>query len=89
MDITNPGGTCITLDYATDGKLKWNSMGDVYDVSVIGEDKVEWDISLEKTVQNLLVYFPKDEEKIRNYVEVCKKIHAGTSFMFLTKILLN
>jgi all-trans-retinol 13,14-reductase len=89
MDLNNPGGTCITLDYITDGKLKWNSMGDVYDVSVIGEDKVEWDVSLEKTVKNLLVHFPKDEEKIRNYIEVCKKIHAGTNYMFLTKILPN
>eukprot|EP01080_Neovahlkampfia_damariscottae_P012631 gene12631-6535_t len=87
MDLKNPGGTCATLEYITNGDLKWNSQGDVYDVSVIENDKIEWDISIEKTIKNLLVHFPNDEKKIRKYIQLCKEIHAGTSYMFLSKIL--
>jgi all-trans-retinol 13,14-reductase len=64
-------------------------MGEIYDVSIIADKKMEWNKELEKTIQNLVKSFPKDEEKIRNYFKLTRKVSDGCGLFFATKILPN
>ena len=82
MDNENPNSTLATLWYLTDEKLQWETMGDVYDISIINGDKVEWNRDLEITIQNLLKHFPKDEEKIRKYFKLVTE-GKNTNIKFL------
>ena len=82
MDNENPNSTLATLWYLTDEKLQWATMGDVYDISIINGDKVEWNRDLEITIQNLLKHFPKDEEKIRKYFKLVTE-GKNTNIKFL------
>ena len=82
MDNEKPNSTLATLWYLTDEKLQWATMGDVYDISIINGDKVEWNRDLEITIQNLLKHFPKDEEKIRKYFKLVTE-GKNTNIKFL------
>eukprot|EP01080_Neovahlkampfia_damariscottae_P006221 gene6221-10227_t len=77
------------LDHITDYELKWESMGESYDVSIIEGVKMEWKQQLEETIKNLVEIFPKEEEKIRKYFQLTKKVSDGCGIFFATKILPN
>eukprot|EP01080_Neovahlkampfia_damariscottae_P003097 gene3097-5267_t len=86
MNPKDPNSTFITLWHLTDGKLKWESMGDVYDISVIAGDKTEWNQDLEITIKNLVKLFPKEEEKIRKYFKITNEVYNFSTLHFLYKI---
>ncbi len=72
------------FDYLSDGKLKWADMGDVYDQAVIAGDVYNFRSGYENQVKQLVEYFPEEEQAIRNYYKLLKKI-SGNSIMFFSE----
>lgn len=86
MDHTKPSSSLKVLNSISNNQLKWESMGDIYDISIIEGDKVEWKRDNSKTIEYLNEKFPDEKEKIKKYFELVKEVSSATSIMFLWKI---
>jgi len=72
------------FDYISDGKLKWTDMGDVYDQAIIDGDIYNFRSGYKNQLNQLIEYFPLEEEGIRAYFKLVKKI-SGSSIMFFSE----
>jgi len=70
------------FDYLSDSKLKWSDMGDVYDQVVIGNSVYNFRSGYENQLNQLIGYFPKEENGIREYFKLLKKISARSVMFF-------
>ena len=80
----NEGNNLRTLfDFVTNGRLKWQSMGPVYDVVHIGDKYYEFKAGKEAFRQQMKAYFPNDAEAIDVYLELIEKSNkSGSAFFF-------
>ncbi|MDQ3047804.1 MAG: NAD(P)/FAD-dependent oxidoreductase [Bacteroidota bacterium] len=72
------------FDYVTDNKLKWTSMGDVYDQAIIEGDVYNFLAGRKEQVEQMIRYFPEEEKGIRDYYELISKV-GGLSLMFFAE----
>ncbi len=71
------------FNFLTDGKLEWESMGEIYDVIYIGDKKYEFKAGKENFRKQLISYFPKEEKAINDYLTLIEKANKrGTAFFF-------
>lgn len=73
-----------TFDYITDGKLKWASMGHVYDQAIIEGDVYNFPSGSENMINQMIEYFPEEETAIRKYYALIKKV-GKYSMMFFSE----
>jgi len=73
------------FDFITDEKIEWESMGDVYDVVHIGEDRFEFKAGKEAFRSQMCSYFPTEGKAIDAYLELIDKVSATASGFFLEK----
>src|SRR4030095_6158723 len=70
------------FDYLSEGKLKWADMGDVYDQAIIEGDVYNFRSGYENQVNQLIEYFPEEENGIRAYFKLLKKVSANSVMFF-------
>jgi len=70
------------FDYLSEGKLKWADMGDVYDQAIIDGDVYNFRSGYENQVKQLIEYFPEEENGIRAYFKLLKKVSANSVMFF-------
>ncbi|WP_303316722.1 NAD(P)/FAD-dependent oxidoreductase [Flavivirga abyssicola] len=74
------------FNFITDNKLKWEFMGDVYDVVYVGDKKYEFRAGKENFRKQLIEYFPKEEQVINNYISLIEKANKRGSLFFFEKV---
>ena len=75
------------LDLITDGSLKWESMGEVYDRIVVGDEHYDLPAGRENLQRQLIEYFPDEAEAIRAYFCLLREAAAASGPYFLSKVL--
>ncbi len=71
-----------SFDYISDGKLKWNDMGDVYDQAIIEGDTYNFLKGRENQINQMIAYFPEEEKAIRIYYDLIKEIGRNYTMFF-------
>jgi len=74
------------FNFITDGKLKWESMGKVYDVVHVGEKKYEFRAGKENFRKQFITYFPKEEHVINKYISLIEKANKRGAAFFFEKV---
>ncbi len=72
------------FDYVTDSKLKWAGMGDVYDQTIIDGDVYNFKAGRVEQLEQMIAYFPEEEQGIRTYYKLLAKV-GGLSLMFFAE----
>jgi len=73
------------FNFLTDGKLEWESMGEIYDVANINEKEYVFKAGLENFRKQLISYFPKEENAINKYLELIKKSNKSAQAFYFEK----
>ena len=74
------------FNFLTDGKLEWESMGEVYDVVYIGKKKYEFKAGKENFRKQFITYFPKEEDAINKYLSLIEKANKRGKAFFFEKV---
>ena len=74
------------FDFLTDGKLEWESMGDVYDVANIDGREYKFKAGKENFRKQLIDYFPKEENAIDTYLKLIENANKRGSAFFFEKV---
>ncbi|AUP79574.1 phytoene desaturase family protein [Flavivirga eckloniae] len=74
------------FNYITDGKLKWEFMGAIYDVVYVGDKKYEFRAGKENFRKQLIKYFPEEEQTINNYISLIEKANKRGKIFFFEKV---
>jgi all-trans-retinol 13,14-reductase len=75
-----------SIDYVTQGKLKWAKMPDVHEICTFGDDVYQWYSSPEKNIEWVERQFP-GEGDVRAYYDLEEKIQSWAVPWVLTKVL--
>lgn len=73
------------FDYITDGELKWEDMGDVYDRIVIGDQHFDFVKGVKNFKKQLIDYFPEEEKAINSYVDLVFKVVKTSKNYYISK----
>ena len=71
-----------TFDYITNGKLKWTDMGDVYDQAIIEGTTYNFKKGRAHQINQMIEYFPEEEEAIRQYYALTQKVGVNNTTFF-------
>ncbi len=71
----------------SDGALKWEDMGDVYDRIIFGDDEYKFVKGLGEFSDKLKEYFPGEENAIDEYIRMVKEATKATRSFFTEKAL--
>ncbi len=74
------------FDFLTDGKLKWESIGEIYDVANIGGSEYLFKAGKENFREQFVGYFPKEADAIDTYLKLIEKANKRGSAFFFEKI---
>ena len=74
------------FDFLTDGKLEWESMGEIYDVANIGGSEYVFKAGKENFRKQLISYFPQEAKAIETYLKLIEKSNKRGSAFFFEKI---
>lgn len=74
------------LNFLTNRKLKWESMGNVYDKVLFGKDEYSFIKGKENQKQHLMEYFPNDKEAIDKYFQLIDDAARSSNFFFIQKV---
>jgi all-trans-retinol 13,14-reductase len=72
------------FDYVSDGKLKWNGMGEVYDQAIFEGDVYNFKAGREEQIKQMIEYFPQEEKALRDYYKLVSKV-GSLSLMFFAE----
>ena len=75
------------LALITDGSLKWEPMGEVYDRILIGDDHYDLPAGRKNLKAQLIEYFPDEAEAIDAYFGLLREAAAASGSYFLAKLL--
>lgn len=75
--------------YITNGKMKWEEMGPVYDKMFFGKDQYNFVAGTEEFKSTMKAYFPDEEAAIDAYVDLIYNTQKKQRFFFAEKILPN
>ena len=70
------------FDCVTEGRLKWNDMGTVYDKSIIAGKEFQFVCGKENQIKQLIAYFPKQENAIHEYFKAIDEVAKATPMFF-------
>ena len=84
-NVSESGSLRKLFDFITDSKLKWSSMGEVYDVIHIAGKIYEFKSGSENFKDQLLKYFPKEEKAISLYLKLIAKSNKRANAFFFEK----
>lgn len=79
----------VIFDYLTDNKLKWESMGSVYDKVIIGDEEFSFDAGKENLKESLCNQFPNEKKAIDDYFKLLKGAEKVSRLYFSQKIFPN
>ena len=75
------------FDYISDGRMEWEDMGEVYDRIIIGEKKYDFKRGTENFIEQMVKYFPNEEDAIRKYVDLVFKATKASRNFYINKAL--
>ncbi|MES2565617.1 MAG: NAD(P)/FAD-dependent oxidoreductase [Bacteroidota bacterium] len=78
-----------SFDYITNGKLKWDDVGEIYDQAIIEGETYNFKKGLKNQVNQITSYFPTDEKAIRAYFDLVVKVSGHASLFFCEKTMPN
>jgi all-trans-retinol 13,14-reductase len=84
-NVSKSGSLRKLFDFITDSKLKWDSIGDVYDVIHIDDQIYEFKSGEENFKKHLLTYFPDEENTITLYLTLIHNSNKRANSFFLEK----
>ena len=70
------------FDYLSDGKLKWADMGEIYDQTIIEGSTYNFKKGRENQINQMIEYFPEEENAIRKYYQLVEKIGSNYTTFF-------
>lgn len=73
------------FDFLSDHKLKWEPMGEVYDLVYFGNEKYEFKAGKAHFRTQLLSYFPDDNIAIDHYLQLIEKLNKAANHFFIEK----
>jgi all-trans-retinol 13,14-reductase len=71
-----------TFEYLTGNQLQWESMGEVYEKIIFGNEIFHYVAGLEKQKQNLINYFPKEKKAIEKYYDLLISFQGKVAMYF-------
>jgi len=74
------------FNFLTDGKLRWESMGEVYDVVYIDKKRYEFKAGKEQFREQFIKYFPEDKQAINDYLNLIEKANKRGAAFFFEKV---
>ncbi len=74
------------FDFLTDGKLQWESMGDVYDVANIEGSEYVFKARKENFRKQMTAYFPSEEKVINTYLKLIETANKRGSAFYFEKV---
>lgn len=74
------------FDFLTDGKLEWESMGEIYDVANIDGTEYIFKAGKENFRKQLFSYFPNEANAIDSYLELIEKANKRGSAFYFEKV---
>lgn len=74
------------FDFLTDGKLVWESMGEIYDVANIDGKEYLFKAGKENFKKQMISYFPEEEKTIKKYLKLIAKTNKRASAFFFEKV---
>ncbi len=77
----------LLFDYITNGQLKWQDMGDVYDRIVIGNKTYDLVKGVENFKNKMFEYFPKEEKAIKKYIDLVFEANKKSRNFYMDKAL--
>jgi all-trans-retinol 13,14-reductase len=84
-NVSESGSLRKLFDFITDSKLKWDPIGDVYDVIHIDEQIYEFRSGEENFKSQLLTYFPEEEDAISLYLKLIHNSNKRANYFFIEK----
>ncbi|WP_034059955.1 phytoene desaturase family protein [Lacinutrix jangbogonensis] len=73
------------FDYVSDGNLKWEDMGDVYDRIIIGDKHYDFVKGVKNFKEKMISYFPEEEQAIEAYVNMVFKAVKTSKNYYISK----
>jgi all-trans-retinol 13,14-reductase len=85
-EVQNPDSMLRhTFDQITDGQLKWASMPDVYDRTIIGDRTYDFVSGTERFRARMKDYFPEDSAAIDQYIAAVQSVQKTVNSYFMEK----
>ncbi len=75
------------FDYITNGQLQWADIGAVYDRIVIGTEVYDFVKGVGKFKEQILSYFPEEEEAVAAYIDLVFKATKASRGFYMDKAL--
>ncbi|WP_299159007.1 NAD(P)/FAD-dependent oxidoreductase [uncultured Tenacibaculum sp.] len=75
------------FDYVTNGDLKWEDMGDVYDKIIIGDKQYDFVKGVKNFKKQMIAYFPEEEQAINTYINTVFKAVKASKNYYISKTL--
>lgn len=75
------------FDYITNSELKWADMGEVYDKIIIGDKHYDLVKGVKNFKENLISYFPEEENAINTYVDLVFKAVKTSKNYYMSKVI--
>ena len=75
------------FDHVTEGRLKWASMGEVYDRVVVGEDSYEFVAGRDAFLARMQRDFPEEAQALERYVALVRRVARRSGRFFASKAL--
>ncbi|TYA74279.1 phytoene desaturase family protein [Seonamhaeicola marinus] len=85
-NLNKKGALLGMFNFITNRKLKWEFMGEVYDVVHIGNKKYEFRAGRDNFKKQLIQYFPEERQAINSYLELIDKANKRGALFFLEKV---
>lgn len=84
--VNNPNSLIRkAFDYITNGKLKWDDVGEIYDQAIIEGNVYDFKKGLNNQINQMIAYFPDEEKAIRSYYQLVLKVSGHASIFFCEK----
>lgn len=85
-DVGTPGeGMARTFDAVSDGSMRWEDMGEVYDAVIIGDDRYDFVKGRDAWQRRMGEYFPRGRDAIARYLELVDQARGQTQIYIATK----
>ncbi len=75
------------FDYLTEGQLKWQEFGPVYDKIIIGEKEFNFPKGEEELKKKLKEYFPKEQQAIDKYFQALQATNDARKKYYIPQLL--
>ncbi|MCF2876471.1 MULTISPECIES: phytoene desaturase family protein [unclassified Tenacibaculum] len=75
------------FDYVSNGDLKWEDMGDVYDKIIIGNKQYDFVKGVRNFKKQMITYFPEEEQAINKYVDTVFEAVKASKNYYISKTL--